>query len=32
MLDPADMAEAFTAQVEKRTPVYRDLDPVRPAW
>jgi enoyl-CoA hydratase len=32
MLDPADMAEAFTAQVEKRTPNYRDLEPVRPAW
>jgi enoyl-CoA hydratase len=32
MLDPADMAEAFTAQVAKRTPNYRDLEPVRPAW
>ncbi len=32
MLDPADMAEAFTAQIEKRPAVYQDLDPVRPAW
>jgi len=29
MLDPADMAEAFTAQAEKRPPVYPDLYPVR---
>ena len=29
MLDPADMREAFVAQVEKRTPVYPDLLPVR---
>ncbi|MGE3356444.1 MAG: crotonase/enoyl-CoA hydratase family protein [Acidimicrobiia bacterium] len=29
MLDPADMAEAFTAQLEKREPAYPDLYPVR---
>ncbi len=29
MLDPAEMAEAFTAQAEKRAPVYPDLYPVR---
>lgn len=29
MLDPADMAEAFTAQIEKRQPEYPDLHPVR---
>jgi len=29
MLDPADMTEAFTAQFEKRPPVYDDLPPVR---
>lgn len=29
MLDPADMAEAFTAQIEKRAPEYPDLHPVR---
>jgi len=28
MLDPADMAEAFTAQAERRDPVYPDLPPV----
>lgn len=29
MLDPADMAEAFTAMAEKRPAVYDDLPPVR---
>lgn len=29
MLDPADMAEAFAAQRDGRTPDYPDLDPVR---
>ncbi len=29
MLDPADMSEAFTAQLERRDPVYPDLLPVR---
>lgn len=29
MLDPADMAEAFAAQLEQRTPRYPDLQPVR---
>ena len=29
MLDPADMAEAFTAMAEKRAPDYPDLFPVR---
>ncbi len=29
MMDPADMAEAFTAKSERRTPVYPDLPPVR---
>jgi enoyl-CoA hydratase len=27
MLDPADMAEAFAAQLERRDPVYPDLGP-----
>jgi len=29
MLDPADMREAFTAQLERRDPVFDDLPPVR---
>jgi enoyl-CoA hydratase len=32
MLDPADMAEAFAAQRDKRTPEYRDLERIRPAY
>ena len=29
MLDPADMAEAFAAQRDRRTPEYPDLEPIR---
>lgn len=32
MLDPADMAEAFRAQMEKRTPQYPDLHRIGPAF